>query len=124
MAINFLPPHGQRVSHASTAEPGRILVEDMEELVAAGEALPLMEEFDVGPTFYRGLWWVVPPDQLPRGYDVATEQDQIEFGLLCLFLHHHDEVATAIAARQATDGPRAQTHASPDNTLTRRRLRE
>lgn len=55
----------------------------MRELVAAGDAVPLLTGFDVGPTAYDGRWWYVPSDagddadfQL-AGPELAAEFDRL-----------------------------------------------
>jgi hypothetical protein len=59
------PPH--------PAEEGRISVADMAELIHAGLAVPLLAEFNVGPTLYEGVWWWVPQGrgEPVRGYCAA-----------------------------------------------------
>jgi hypothetical protein len=58
------------------ADPGRISVADMAELVGAGEAVQLLSEFNVGPTWWNGEWWYVPqgPGQGARGYVMADDE--------------------------------------------------
>lgn len=66
--------------------PGRIPVADLEVLVVAGEAMPLFPEFAVGPTWYEGLWWVIPAGQWDLGFTVASEADQAELSATFLRL--------------------------------------
>jgi hypothetical protein len=73
----------------------------MDELVAAGRARALLSEFDVGPTWYDRMWWVIPqgPGQAERGYLVADD-DQVELTALFLTLERSAEVVEAEIAEQ------------------------
>lgn len=44
----------------SPPPPSAIPVAAMARLVAEGHALPIMDGYDVIPTFYAGRWWWVP----------------------------------------------------------------
>ena len=39
----------------------RIGQSEMARLRAAGEAVPLLGEYEIGPTWYAGAWWYAPP---------------------------------------------------------------
>lgn len=105
MAVHILPPRRtQQQPPRDTAEPGRVSVDDMEVLIAAGEAQPLLEEFDVGPTFYQGIWWVVPEGEWDRGFAAASGQDQLEFSRTFLRLERAAEI---VAVGQHLDARRA-----------------
>lgn len=92
MTVRFLPPRSDDSDRQSAPEPGRIPVADIEELVAAGEAIALMPEFDVGPTWYQDMWWIVPTGEWDRGFAVASEQDQAEFSRMFLRLHRSQQL--------------------------------
>ena len=55
----------------------------MRELVAAGDAVPLLTGFDVSPTAYDGRWWYVPSeaaddaDYLVAGPELSAELDRL-----------------------------------------------
>jgi hypothetical protein len=85
-------------------EAGRVAVADMDELIAAGEAQPLLGEFDIGPVWWDRMWWVIPQGdgQLERGYLVADDVDQVELTALFLTLARSAEaVEDAARARAA-----------------------
>ncbi|ALL79689.1 hypothetical protein AD006_31525 (plasmid) [Pseudonocardia sp. EC080610-09] len=94
MPVRFLPPRSDHNGPSPEPEPGRIAVADIEELVAAGEAIALMPEFDVGPTWYRDMWWIVPTGEWDRGFAVASEQDQAEFSRMFLKLHRSQQLVS------------------------------
>lgn len=44
----------------SPSQPAVIPVATMSRLVAQGHALPIVDGYDVIPTFYSGRWWWIP----------------------------------------------------------------
>jgi hypothetical protein len=97
-------------------DPGRITVADMDELVAAGEARALLPEFDVGPTWYDRMWWVIPqgPGEAERSY-LVDDDDQVELTALFLTLERSAEVVAEIAEQRRSEQDRghADDPASP-----------
>ncbi|NMI00621.1 hypothetical protein [Pseudonocardia acidicola] len=86
------------------ADPDRISVADMAELTQAGEAIQLFPEFNIGPTFWDGAWWVVPqgPGEGARGYTMAPPELSQELTEWLVALQASAEkVATIQAARRA-----------------------
>lgn len=56
----------------------RIPVAQMQSLMATEDATPLLGEYDVGPTWYDGVWWHVPTGELDQGFvraDVESSRD-------------------------------------------------
>lgn len=87
-----------------------IAVPDMAELVAAGEALPLLPEVDVGPTFHQGTWWVVDGAAPDRWiYIVAAAADQLELTATYLLLMRSTEIVAEIAEERRRDLATAAT---------------
>jgi hypothetical protein len=93
MTVRILPPRSDDDPIPEPA-PGRIAVADIEELVAAGEAIALMPEFDVGPTWYQGMWWVVPSGdgEWEKGFTVASVEDQSELSRTFLRLYRSQQI--------------------------------
>jgi hypothetical protein len=106
----FQPRPEPPVTASRVPEPGRILLEDMDELIAAGEARQLLPEFDVGPTWYGKQWWVVPEGEMQRGYVLlADEKLQVEFTAQLLYLERSAEVVADIAIEREEDQRRAHS---------------
>lgn len=83
---------------------GCISIADMDELLNACEAVPLFPEFDVGPVWYHGGWWVVPNDaSAEQGYHLADNPTQTLLGEEFLRLERSAVVAADIAAERARD---------------------
>lgn len=85
MSVRLLPLTSLQQDLPSAAT-GRIAILDIEELVAAGEAIPLLPEFNVGPTWYGDMWWVIPEGEWDLGFIAASEPDQIELSTIYLTL--------------------------------------
>ena len=122
--IQILPPRRDE-PNPRPAEPGRISVADMDELIAAGEARPIFPEFDVGPTFYERLWWAVPQGagELVRGYAVVSDEDQLELTAMFLRLEGSAEVAASYA-RERREREERLLGGEPDSDFQLRRLEQ
>ncbi len=94
---------------ASSQGPAGVAIarRDMQLLVEAREALPLMAELDLGPTLYGEMWWV--PEPTSGDYRAADAEETVELTAWSLTLQvwsesgmdpaRLDDVATAIAGQ-------------------------
>ncbi|GAA4554824.1 hypothetical protein GCM10023175_53730 [Pseudonocardia xishanensis] len=84
------------------AEQVRVAVADMDELIAAGDAQPLLAEFDIGPVWWDRMWWVIPQGEgeVERGYLVAGDADQVELTALFFTLARSAEAVEEGARRR------------------------
>jgi hypothetical protein len=106
--FRFLPAPGGE-DPAPVAGPGRIAIADMDTLIEAGEAVQLLPEFDVGPTWYGEAWWVVPqgPGEFDHGYTLAPDEQQLELTEMFLVLTRSAEVVAEIQRERRGEATRA-----------------
>ncbi|NMH96606.1 hypothetical protein [Pseudonocardia acidicola] len=82
----------------------------MDTLIEAGEAIQLLPEFDVGPTWYGDAWWVIPqgPGEIERGYTLAPDEAQLELTEMFLVLARSADVVAEIQQERREEARRAQ----------------
>lgn len=98
-----VPPIGDP---CSIGAEDSVAVADMQLLVAAGEALPLLVEFDIGPVWWGGCWWAVPEGRMDLGYIPAGPDWQISLSTAWVRLEVADATVKEITADRRRDEAR------------------
>lgn len=83
--------------------PHRIALDRMTRLRAAGEAVALLGEYAVGPTWYAGAWWLVPAEAIARGAAESSGYVRADTAAAARFTELHTRLAESYELALAAD---------------------